>query len=125
MMVGTTRGLIRSGITATACIGPWIENLDSMLNSPFLRSSMHVVVRRKLRDIFGPFIPIFLLLTDLWEPNGKRALPPDLMPALLRVLRPTVPYITVLQHDLGLPLAPCDFSLEDCDGGEEAERPHQ
>ena len=105
--------------------GPWIENLwIKYFTPPWRLSSQHQKgrrsrSRRKLRDIFGPFIPIFLPFTDLWEPNGKRALPPDLMPALLRVLRPTVPYITVLQHDLGLCLAaPCDFSLEDCDGGE-------
>mmetsp|Transcript_37551 Transcript_37551/g.68633 ORF Transcript_37551/g.68633 Transcript_37551/m.68633 type:complete len:212 (+) Transcript_37551:91-726(+) len=37
-------------------------------------------------------------------------LPPDLVPTLRRILRLTVPYVTVVQHDSGLALA-CENSL--------------
>ena len=97
---------------STTLIGNLQEDTEARNNHE------RVKPRRKtrLRDVFGPFIPIFVPFTDLWDPNGRRALPQGLMPTLLEALRPTVPYITVVQHDLGMCLATCEFR-EDCDGG--------
>eukprot|EP00438_Fugacium_kawagutii_P036597 Skav217807 [mRNA] locus=scaffold889:12292:13224:+ [translate_table: standard] len=77
--------------------GPWIEN-HWIQN--FSQRWFHRATGTKLRDIFGPFIPIFVPWVDLAVKN--RGYPPGMMEMLQRGMRPDVLYVTVSQHDLGI-----------------------
>jgi hypothetical protein len=85
--------------------GPWLENV--FITDITTRSRK--IAAFQLRDVTGPFIPILLPWTDLWEPESQRRLPPDLVPTLRRLLRKTVPYVTLVQHDSGLAFHCGDF----------------
>eukprot|EP00435_Cladocopium_sp_Y103_P027323 s2255_g6.t1 len=77
--------------------GPWIEN-HWIQN--FSQRWFHRAKGTKLRDIFGPFIPIFVPWVDLVVKN--RGYPLGMMEMLRRGMRPDVLYVTVSQHDLGI-----------------------
>ena len=88
--------------------GPWLENMFA--DFVWSRVEDARVHGRRLSTVFGPFIPLLLPWTDLWEPEGMHRLPPDLVPTLTRVLRLNVPYVTLVQHDSGLAIA-CEQDL--------------
>eukprot|EP00435_Cladocopium_sp_Y103_P051704 s1805_g16.t1 len=77
--------------------GPWIENywIKNFTSKWFQRAE-----GTRLRDIFGPFIPIFVPWVDLAV--IKRAYPEGMIDMLKRKMRKTVLYVTVSQHDLGV-----------------------
>ena len=78
--------------------GPWVENVWIQNCSDRWSNRTQ---GDTLRQYFGPYIPILLPWTDLWVNSGGH-LPPGLPGVLYRVLRKDVPYITVVQHDLGI-----------------------
>jgi hypothetical protein len=87
--------------------GPWIENVWIQHFSALWEQHKHNTTdantpNAALQDVFGPYVPLFLPWTDIWL-SGKRSYPPELTRLLYRMLRPDVPYITVVQNDQGLP----------------------
>mmetsp|Transcript_27170 Transcript_27170/g.76402 ORF Transcript_27170/g.76402 Transcript_27170/m.76402 type:complete len:652 (-) Transcript_27170:71-2026(-) len=91
--------------------GPWVENefityFETMYDdriaqanvssSPSSSSSIFC-----MHEIFGPYIPIFIPWTDHWVHNGMKY-PEELWTVLRTFLRPTVPYIVVVQNAEGL-----------------------
>jgi len=88
--------------------GPWLEN--HFVETFTARMHDARVQGRRLSTVFGPFIPLLLPWTDLWEPEGMHRLPPDLVPALARLLRPGIPYVTLVGHDSGLAMS-CEQDL--------------
>ncbi|CAJ1416168.1 unnamed protein product [Effrenium voratum] len=76
--------------------GPWIENrwIKHFLEGWDQGSGS------RLADTFGPYIPIFMTYVDLWVANVFEY--EDMIAALKKVVRPKVPYITVVQHDTGI-----------------------
>ena len=76
--------------------GPWLENEWITHFEQLYDKSNHC-----LRDIFGPFIPIFLPWEDILVENFRRY-PDKLVETLHSILRPDVAYITVSQSDQGL-----------------------
>tara|TARA_B110001452_G_C15199885_1_gene416467 strand:- start:37 stop:1494 length:1458 start_codon:yes stop_codon:yes gene_type:complete len=77
--------------------GPWLENRWS---AHFEAEYERVRARGgRLRDVFGPWVPIFLPWTDVFVKPGWR---PRMFAALRSVLRPTVAYLTLVQMDEGL-----------------------
>lgn len=77
--------------------GPWVENHWIWNFSQRWRSRPEGT---KLRDIFGPFIPIFAPFVDLVV--RQKGYPMGMMEILNKTMRKDVLYITVSQHDLGL-----------------------
>ncbi|CAK9084286.1 unnamed protein product [Durusdinium trenchii] len=81
--------------------GPWVENHWIWNFSQRWRSRPEGT---KLRDIFGPFIPIFAPFVDLVV--RQKGYPMGMMECtgtiLNKTMRKDVLYITVSQHDLGL-----------------------
>ena len=75
--------------------GPWIENYWIRFSQRWFQRSQGV----RLKDLFGPFIPIFVPWVDLVLQGGY---PYGMMEKLRRWMRRTVLYITVSQHDLGI-----------------------
>ena len=82
--------------------GPWIENL-------WISSTRAAIARADaagdtLRDVAGPFIPLLVPWLDAWLAKGSRMwyYPPGMIHALLDVLEPNVPYVTVSQNDNGV-----------------------
>ena len=84
-------------ITAGFC-GPWIENywIWSFSNKWKNRAN-----GTRLRDIFGPYIPILFPFLDIFIPHFYRY-PPGIIEALNRTMRPNVLYLAVSQNDDGL-----------------------
>jgi len=59
----------------------------------------------RLRDVFGPYVPIFTHFVEPWfvaKPNGRFIYPTGFWETLRRVLRKDVPYITASASDTGL-----------------------
>eukprot|EP00931_Biecheleriopsis_adriatica_P090926 TRINITY_DN6482_c0_g1_i4.p1 TRINITY_DN6482_c0_g1~~TRINITY_DN6482_c0_g1_i4.p1 ORF type:complete len:674 (-),score=149.64 TRINITY_DN6482_c0_g1_i4:88-2109(-) len=79
--------------------GPWIENKWIALYYTKLWKGRAAGTR--LADIFGPYIPIFMTFVDLWIANVFEY--ENMIDALKKVIRPSVAYITVVQHDTGMP----------------------
>ena len=76
--------------------GPWIENVwISTFHERYSNST------QCLSDIFGPFIPLFIPWADVWANNGGRY-PDEFLATLNRILRRSVPYVTVSQNDQGI-----------------------
>ncbi|CAL1133206.1 unnamed protein product [Cladocopium goreaui] len=77
--------------------GPWIENywIKNFTSKWFQRAE-----GTRLRDVFGPFIPIFVPWVDLAV--RERAYPAGMIDMLKQKMRKTVLYVTVSQHDLGV-----------------------
>ena len=67
-----------------------------------------------MRDVFGPFIPIFVPFVDT-RVKLKQKYPPGFIEALNRSLRRDCLYVTVSQHDEGIfgqPLGPERFRTD-------------
>jgi hypothetical protein len=64
-----------------------------------------------LHEVFGPYIPLFIPWTDHWVLKDRGQYPDDLWPTLLKVLRPEVPYIAVVQNAEGLVARVSKFSM--------------
>jgi hypothetical protein len=80
--------------------GPWIEN-HFIAHFETMYDSQHETTC--LYDHFGPYVPIFLPWVDHLVTNKKyNHYPNGFVEALLSVLRPDVPYITVSQNARGL-----------------------
>ena len=87
--------------------GPWLEN---RWISHFEAEYARVRARGgRLRDVFGPWVPVLVPWTDLRAANPNHAAGsaqglrgPSLFAALRAVMRPGVPYVTLVQHDEGL-----------------------
>jgi hypothetical protein len=84
--------------TANGYGGPWIENqwithFETLYDTQYNTSCLH--------DHFGPYIPIFIPWVDHLV-STKYMYPDGFVTALLSVLRPNVPYITVSQNARGL-----------------------
>jgi hypothetical protein len=78
--------------------GPWIEN--------YWITHFYGLVQNRSKDvhlstIFGPYIPIFVPWVDHFVNSGFHY-PEDMNKTLDRVLRRSVPYVTVSQEDEGL-----------------------
>lgn len=78
--------------------GPWVENhwIESFLSTWMNHSSS----KKRLSEVFGPFIPIFMPYNDLWKANASEY--ENMMKVLRKQLRPHVAYITVVLHATGL-----------------------
>jgi len=87
--------------------GPWLEN--AFITDIIARWRKMPKEASQLRSLTGPFIPILLPWTDLWDPEVQHRLPPDLVPTLRRLLRKNVPYVTLVQHDSGFAFHCGDF----------------
>jgi hypothetical protein len=86
--------------------GPWIENywishFETTIWDEATKRNDGTTVEPCLSDYFGPFIPLFVPWVDQWVNNGN-LYPDGMIETLLSVLRPTVPYVTVSQSDLGM-----------------------
>eukprot|EP00930_Biecheleria_cincta_P083806 TRINITY_DN73316_c0_g1_i1.p1 TRINITY_DN73316_c0_g1~~TRINITY_DN73316_c0_g1_i1.p1 ORF type:complete len:1494 (-),score=273.54 TRINITY_DN73316_c0_g1_i1:60-4541(-) len=79
--------------------GPWIEN--KWIAHYYTKLWKGRQAGTRLSDIFGPYIPIFMTYVDLWIANVFEY--ENMIAAMKKVLRPSVAYITLLQHDTGLP----------------------
>lgn len=77
--------------------GPWIEN---RWISHFLEGWDKRQAGMQLSDMFGPYIPIFMTYVDLWVANVFEY--EAMIAKLKEVVRPSVAYITVVQHDTGM-----------------------
>jgi len=91
--------------------GPWLEN--AFITDITARWRQMPKDANHLRALAGPFIPILLPWTDLWDPEVQHRLPPELVPTLRRLLRKNVPYVTLVQHDSGLAFHCSDFLNEE------------
>lgn len=94
--------------------GPWIEN---WWITTFSANYTALISRdTPLSATFGAYVPLFLPWVDLWVKSGvirvegnrkvnlgaAYSYPPGFVDALLSVLRPEVPYVTVSQNDEGI-----------------------
>lgn len=79
--------------------GPWIEN--KWIAHYYAKLWKGRQAGTRLSDIFGPYIPIFMTYVDLWIANVFEY--EKMIAAMKKVVRPKVAYITLLQHDTGLP----------------------
>tara|TARA_B110001452_G_scaffold256792_1_gene250454 strand:- start:233 stop:1387 length:1155 start_codon:yes stop_codon:yes gene_type:complete len=79
--------------------GPWLEN--AWISHFEQRWKVAHARGQPLHSVFGSLIPIMLPWTDLWVRNNFHY-PAELLPALRKMLRPSVPYVTVVQNDEGL-----------------------
>ncbi|CAE7204931.1 unnamed protein product [Symbiodinium natans] len=77
--------------------GPWIENHWIRNFSQRWRDRPS---GSKLRDIFGPFIPIFAPFVDMAV--RSHGYPAGMMEMLKKMMRKDVLYVAVSQHDLGI-----------------------
>ncbi|CAE7524624.1 unnamed protein product [Symbiodinium necroappetens] len=84
-------------ITAGFC-GPWLENNWIWQFSDLWKNRRNGT---RLRDIFGPYIPILFPFLDVYVPHFYRY-PPGLLEALNQTMRPNVLYIAVSQSDDGI-----------------------
>ena len=79
--------------------GPWLEN---RWISHFEMEYQRVKARGgRLRDVFGPWVPIFVPWTDVIV-SASVARRRSMFMALRTAMRPGVPYVTLVQHDEGL-----------------------
>ena len=93
--------------------GPWIENewitrSRQLLRDACITSTCLMPRRKRLRHLFGPFIPLLLTWVDSWVAGFRY--PPGFVDTLLRVLRPNVAYVTVSQNDEGL-VGKCELPM--------------
>lgn len=81
--------------------GPWVENhwIQHFL-STWVNHSSKTGSKKRLAEVFGPFIPIFMPYNDLWNANASEY--EKMMKVLRKELRPHVAYITVVLHATGL-----------------------
>jgi len=82
--------------------GPWIENF--WISEFKKKLSMNRRAGKKLKDIFGPFIPLFIPWVDIWvNANPDPYKYPASFKGLLNAsLRQDVLYVTVSQSDSGI-----------------------
>ena len=81
-------------ITAGYC-GPWIENHWIWTFSAKWKNRPNGT---RLRDIFGPYIPILFPFLDIWIPHFYRY-PPGIIETLNQTMRRNVLYIALSQSD--------------------------
>lgn len=92
-------------LSANGFSGPWTENC-------WISEGMARYHNRPqgatLQDIFGPAVPIFLPWDDwwcagqIWPRRKAHVYPKGFVSAVLAVLRPNVPYVTVSMSGMGL-----------------------
>lgn len=82
--------------------GPWIENWWIAEFGAKLRELTRC--KRKLSDVFGPFIPLLIPWVDLWVNSNPNAYvyPEHFLSKLASILRNDVLYITVSQSAHGI-----------------------
>ena len=81
-------------ITGGFC-GPWIENIWIWTFSDRWKKRANGT---RLRDIFGPYIPILFPFLDIFIPHFYRY-PPGVIETLNRTMRPNVLYLALSQND--------------------------
>jgi len=88
--------------------GPWIENywIETFLSAWQNRSS-EKDSQKRLAEMFGPFIPVFMPFNDLANasdegPGHDGNKYEDMLETLAKHLRPDVAYVTVVMHAGGL-----------------------
>jgi len=93
--------------------GPWMENF--WISEFKKKLSVNRREGKRLKDIFGPFIPLFIPWVDIWvnaNPDSFRY-PADFKELLKATLRQDVLYVTVSQNDEGIHGKDSDFNVKE------------